>query len=319
MRRPTVSFPLLVLILGFVGLLAANLLWCWPGGVVRVIGGALASLALPATVHLWPRIPADTWWLRVRRLVIAVAVTGMAAVTTFVHASRLLIAHGEEPWLAYAYPVMTELMVLVAVITLRAPERPPGRESPFDPGAAALHPVHESPAPGHDRVRVEQDCVRTPDQGRAMTPECDRGAQSEHDLVPSNHDHVSSGDHDQVTLEQDREHTDARYLAELSSDAERIRWAINQLGTDDLRTVCDHLAKRGRQVSLANVRSVVRRERALTAAVNTAGHSCGEERNSLILSPFPGQASDRVAHHVTRQPTTACVACATVTHQQLIL
>ncbi|MDP9143415.1 MAG: hypothetical protein M3N43_01740, partial [Actinomycetota bacterium] len=117
MRRP--RFPAVVLVVGFSFGLAANLLWCWPGGPVRILGGALASIALPAAVHMWPQVPAGTWPIRWIRNGVMTGIASLAAVTTFAHAARLLIVHGEDPWLAMAYPVMTELMVVLAVLSHR--------------------------------------------------------------------------------------------------------------------------------------------------------------------------------------------------------
>jgi hypothetical protein len=127
--RARVDAALVILCVGFSFSLAANLLWTWPGGPVRILGGALASLALPGAIHLWPKIPlaapvavrfgARTVRVPVMRIVRALSMTGiaaMAAFTTFSHASALLTAHGETPILATLYPVMTELLVVMGVL-----------------------------------------------------------------------------------------------------------------------------------------------------------------------------------------------------------
>lgn len=123
MTRPRVPVPLLVLGVGFSFSLAANLLWCWPGGLVRILGGALASVALPAAVHMWPHVPVTGKASAALRVLVMAGIAGLAAVTTFAHAANLLIAHGEDPRLACAYPVMTELLVVFAVLARRAPAR----------------------------------------------------------------------------------------------------------------------------------------------------------------------------------------------------
>lgn len=124
--------------------LAANTLFTWPGGPVRVVGGLFASLALPAAVHLYPAIPAHTVSRRVLRAAVMSAIAAMAAATTFVHASRLLIAHGEDPWLAAAYPLCTELLVVMAVLAHRAPDRPAVRHTR---GKATTVPREPRPGP----------------------------------------------------------------------------------------------------------------------------------------------------------------------------
>jgi hypothetical protein len=116
-----IDAALLILGVGFAFSLAANLLWTWPGGVVRILGGALASLALPGAIHLWPRIPVATKVLRIIRAVVMTGIACMAAFTTFSHASELLIQHGETPLLANLYPVMTELLVVMGVLARHTP------------------------------------------------------------------------------------------------------------------------------------------------------------------------------------------------------
>lgn len=130
-----VDAPLIILGVGFGFSLAANMLWTWPGGPVRILGGALASLALPGAIHLWDRIPlpppleVPLWRGRVLRIPVmrmlrASTMTGiaaMAAFTTFSHSSALLVDHGEDPLLAALYPVMTELLVVMGVLARKAP------------------------------------------------------------------------------------------------------------------------------------------------------------------------------------------------------
>jgi hypothetical protein len=111
---------LLILGTGFAFSMAANLLWTWEGGVVRILGGALASLALPGAIHLWPRIPVNTPVMRTIRAVVMTGIACMAAFTTFSHASELLKQHGEDPLLANLYPVMTELLVVMGVLARHA-------------------------------------------------------------------------------------------------------------------------------------------------------------------------------------------------------
>lgn len=131
------EIDLLILLVGFGFSLAANLLWTWPGGIVRILGGALASFALPGAIHLWDKVPLPLprelrlpggWVLRINvmRVVRALAMTGiagMAAYTTFTHASHLLINRGEDPLLAMLYPVMTELLVVMGVLARKVPSK----------------------------------------------------------------------------------------------------------------------------------------------------------------------------------------------------
>lgn len=170
--RPYLTVPLLVLVLGFGFSLAANLLSTWHGGPVLVAGGALASLALPAAIHLWPRVPtggAVTWAGRVwpvRRIVRAVVMTliaVMAAVTTLVHASGLLLAHGESLLLALAYPVVTELIVTMAALALRGAEPSAQQAATRSPAGQATAP----PAPAARPVTAPVRAVGSSTAARA--------------------------------------------------------------------------------------------------------------------------------------------------------
>lgn len=51
------------------------------------------------------------------------------------------------------------------------------------------------------------------------------------------------------------------HLAGLPTDAERIRWAAEELGTEDTGIIARHLAERDSYVSTENVRAVMRRDR----------------------------------------------------------
>lgn len=134
MPRPSASHaprtPLVFLVVGFLFSLAANLLWCAPGGPVRILGGAFASIALPGAMHLWRLVPVDAgpwYWRRIARDLVMFAISALAIAVTFRHASSLLMAHGEDEWLAYAYPVTTELVVIFAVMAWRPGVRVSGR------------------------------------------------------------------------------------------------------------------------------------------------------------------------------------------------
>jgi hypothetical protein len=158
--QPHLTVPLVVLIVGFTFSAAANIAWSWDGGPIRVLGGLLASLALPGAIHMWPRIPVHGTWhwrnrewplRRVVRAVVMTLIASLAAVTTFAHASALLIAHGENPALAMAYPVITELVVVMGALAHQAGDTP------------ARHRA-KRPASAHDagRALAETPPKRTP-------------------------------------------------------------------------------------------------------------------------------------------------------------
>lgn len=173
-----VDFAVVTLAVGFGFSLAANLLWTWDGGIVRILGGALASCALPGAIHLWPRIPIPPpltiplWpggWalrlpvMRLLRAVVMTAIAGMAAFTTFSHAAALLIAHGEDPLLAALYPIMTELLVVMGVLARHAPAHPRAKGNGSPARKAAPRPAKppaKTPDTGDElarRRRIERE------------------------------------------------------------------------------------------------------------------------------------------------------------------
>ena len=131
--RANLTVPLAVLLVGFGFSLVANMASTWDSGPIRVLGGALASLALPASIHLWPRVPTHGAWTatwrgaerqvparRIVRAAVMTLIATLAAVTTFHHVSQLLVQNGETPFLAMAYPIVSELVVVMAALAHRA-------------------------------------------------------------------------------------------------------------------------------------------------------------------------------------------------------
>lgn len=168
MKRPLRWTPLTLLVVGFGFSLAANLLWTWQGGPVRILGGAFASIALPAAIHLFPHIQAPGWVTKSLRNLVMALISVLAAATTFSHASSLLMAHGELEWLAWAYPAMSELLVVFAVLALRAPAG--GRNLPPEPATygdaeemfRALDQPEPEPAAPAKRRRAARPAKVTP-------------------------------------------------------------------------------------------------------------------------------------------------------------
>lgn len=176
MRSP--GTPLVVLTVGFSFSLAANLLWTWPGGPVRILGGALASIALPAAIHMWPQVHAHTKVTRAVRNVAMSAIAALAAVTTLVHASSLLMQNGENRWLAYSYPVVTELLVVLAVLARQpkakvvkaakaAPKQRTTRDNPPGPESSAPNEI-ESHRSQRDEIIAWARTLKAPPTPKAI-------------------------------------------------------------------------------------------------------------------------------------------------------
>lgn len=220
--QPHITVALVVLTVGFAFSLAANVAWSWDGGPVRVLGGALASLALPGAIHLHPRIPtAGTWTVRRRtvpvmrvvRAVVMTAIAVLAAVTTLAHAASLLIAHGEHPVLAVFYPVITELAVVMGALAHQAGEPP-----------AARHRVRR-PASAHDagRALAETPPSRTPREPlHAVAPSSTaaRARQWIREQLAAGRGDLSGADVDQALGLAGKQRCGARELAKVLAQRE---------------------------------------------------------------------------------------------------
>jgi hypothetical protein len=124
-------FPLIVLIVGFGFSAAINVLATLPDPHL-VMGGVMASLALPAAIHLWPMVPLHlgvaTWQqqlFRVGRAVVMTGIAGMAGYITFRHGAHIMIPVGTtNPFdlaTGYLYTLITESLVVLGVMAHRAP------------------------------------------------------------------------------------------------------------------------------------------------------------------------------------------------------
>lgn len=136
-RALSSHFPLLVMVVGFGFSTAINILATQPDPEL-MMGGIMASLALPAAIHLWPMVPGGgagfTGWLRalVRALVMT-SIAGMAAYITFRHGAHIMVPAGEtDPWdiaTGYLYTLITESLVVLGVMAHRAQRGEAGARS----------------------------------------------------------------------------------------------------------------------------------------------------------------------------------------------
>lgn len=124
--RAATTFPLIVLIGGFGFSAAINLMATW-GSAPLMMGGVMCSLAVPAAIELWPRIPANPNGWGVRRIVrglIMTALALLAAYVTFRHGATVMATPGDaSAWdevTAYFYTLITESLMILGVMALRA-------------------------------------------------------------------------------------------------------------------------------------------------------------------------------------------------------
>lgn len=112
MRRFTPSSPAIALAVGVLGSGAANVAWTWELGWVRVAAGLFATLLVPTSLHLWPRVPVNGWITRVIRAVVMTYICAAAAIVNLAHSARLLTT---DP--AVVHPPAEDLLLAVLLIT----------------------------------------------------------------------------------------------------------------------------------------------------------------------------------------------------------
>jgi len=169
---------------------------------------------------------------------------------------------------AYAAPAVIACLLLELHLRYsnRETRQRLGRVAPALPvlgaAAVALYPWRSSAWFERTPEPISTGCGRHPapgpGPGTATVTSIERPEPvSEHAPAVSVHDPA-------VTLgpPQDADlRTDADHLAGLPTDAERIRWAQDQLDTEDTGIIVRHLAERSHLVTSENVRAVLRRGR----------------------------------------------------------
>lgn len=190
--RAAVTFPLVVLVVGFGFSMAINVMATLPDPHL-VMGGVMASIALPAAIHLWPMVPAHHWISAIVRALVMSALALMAAYITFRHGATLMMPKAPEgqvlSWwdevTGYLYTLITEALVVLGVMAHRAQHRDASTPKAGTPkadvvetGAAAASPetltvepsTAEIPADGNDETEVpdEREIPESPRRRRGL-------------------------------------------------------------------------------------------------------------------------------------------------------
>lgn len=114
----------LVLLIGSLGFsLAFNIAWAWGGPVLSVVAAAACTLIVPAGLHLWPMIPANSWSVRALRALVMTGICAAAAYTSFSHAVSVLLAAEWTEMAAWSVTGGAELLVALSTMAVRAPVR----------------------------------------------------------------------------------------------------------------------------------------------------------------------------------------------------
>lgn len=164
----SLTFPLVVLCVGFGFSMAINVMATQPDPHL-VMGGVMASVALPAAIHLWPMVPANNFWTSSVRALVMTALAGMAAYITFRHGASIMMPKAVEgqplsPWdeaTGYLYTLITEALVVLGVMAHRAQQRDrqdaAGRREKATTPPPAEPPVDEVPDDRSDEREVPAD------------------------------------------------------------------------------------------------------------------------------------------------------------------
>ena len=89
-----------------------------PGGIVAHSIGGLAPVLLFACIEFIAHIPATSRWLAFGRISATVVVAGIAFSISWQQQVNFMSSVGYVGWTVYAYPVMIDGVMLVAVLSL---------------------------------------------------------------------------------------------------------------------------------------------------------------------------------------------------------
>lgn len=138
----------LVLLLGSLAFsLAFNVAWAWGTTPLSVIAAAACTLIVPAALHLWPQIPANTWLVRAVRALVMTGICAAAAITSFLHAVDVLLANHWSPLAAWSVTGGAELLTTLSTMALgsqsptRAQSRPAQKPRPRRDDSPSSSPV----------------------------------------------------------------------------------------------------------------------------------------------------------------------------------
>jgi hypothetical protein len=122
--------PNVALTVGVLASGAANVAWAASDGSARIAAGVFATVLVPVSLHLWPRVPITGPWTRAIRAVVMTVICGAAAVVNLTHAVRLLVAYGEEWWLSVLLVLAVEAVVVMASLARRQPVKSQAARAP---------------------------------------------------------------------------------------------------------------------------------------------------------------------------------------------
>ena len=89
-----------------------------PGGVVAHSIGGSAPVLMFICVEFIARVPATSRWLSAGRITPSVAVAGIAFAISWQQQVNFMLSVGYAGWTVFAYPVMIDGVMLVAVLSL---------------------------------------------------------------------------------------------------------------------------------------------------------------------------------------------------------
>lgn len=172
-RLARIPTPTLALIVGALGSGAAQVAWNLPRDGVHVVAGIFATLLVPTSVHLFPRIAVTGFWTRAIRIVVMTYICGAAAAVNLWHAALLLtqnkvgdkfapLTEGQaqvETVAAVLLVTAVEALMVMASLARRKPAERAAHPAGGETGVQAEQTVRVDAVPAAQPVRTVEDLV----------------------------------------------------------------------------------------------------------------------------------------------------------------
>lgn len=135
----------MLLIAALMYTLVFNVAWAWGTGWLSVGAAAACTLIVPAGLHLWPTIPAETKARRALRALVMTGVCASAIITSFSHSVSVLLAAGWTEFTAWSVTGGAELLVALSTMALVGSAQPAEQANGQSEDGQADNPDPNSP------------------------------------------------------------------------------------------------------------------------------------------------------------------------------
>lgn len=116
--------PLVLLLGSLTYSLAFNVAWAWGSSPLSVGAAAACTLIVPAGLHLWNQVPANTKLVELVRALVMTGICLAASITSFQHAVAVLLDNHWTDLAAWSVTGGAELLTALSTMALRSPAQP---------------------------------------------------------------------------------------------------------------------------------------------------------------------------------------------------